>query len=132
MTMMKRAIGNPAFKHWLDYTEMIKEQKMVLRSFTALQARQRGIAARSEFEGLLKFRHIMKKLVRTKKSLNFVNAALHALVEEQERKKMDEELKNAVGAEERRLAEFNEQFDKVRVCEFHGEKQQGSKDKGEA
>ena len=57
--------------------------------------------------------HIMKKLVRTKKSLNFVNAALHALVDEQERKKMDEELKNAVSAEERRLAEFNDQFDKV-------------------
>ena len=34
MTMMKRAIGNPAFKHWLDYVDMIKEQKMVLHGFT--------------------------------------------------------------------------------------------------
>jgi len=113
MTMMKRAIGNPAFKHWLDYVEMIKEQKMVLRGYTAIQSMYRGWKAREEFAGLLKFRHIMKRLVRTKKSMNFVGAALHALVEHEERKKMDEELKDAVGAEEKRLAEFTEQFDKV-------------------
>lgn len=41
MTMMKRAIGNPAFKHWLDYVEMIKEQKMVLRGYTAIQSMYR-------------------------------------------------------------------------------------------
>ncbi|GMI05596.1 hypothetical protein TrVE_jg1086 [Triparma verrucosa] len=113
ITMMKRAIGNPAFKHWLDYVDMIKEQKMVLRGFTALQARHRAHVARAEFAGLLKFRHVMKKLVRTKKSLNFMGAVLHALVEEQERKKMDQELKDAVGEEEKRLSEFNAEFDKI-------------------
>ncbi|GMH87954.1 hypothetical protein TL16_g11017 [Triparma laevis f. inornata] len=113
ITMMKRAIGNPAFKHWLDYVDMIKEQKMVLRGFTALQARHRAHVARAEFGGILKFRDVMKKLVRTKKSLNFMGAVLHALVEEQERKKMDQELKDAVGQEEKRLAEFNAEFDKV-------------------
>ena len=113
MTMMKRAIGNPAFKHWLDYVEMIKEQKMALRGFTAIQSMYRGWNAREEFAGLLKFRRIMKRLVRTKKSMNFVGAALHALVEHEERKKMDEELRDAVGAEEKRLADFTEAFDKV-------------------
>lgn len=48
LTMMKRAIGNPAFKHWLDYVEMIKEQKMVLRGYTAIQSMYRGWKAREE------------------------------------------------------------------------------------
>ena len=113
LTMMKRSIGNPAFQHWLDYMEMIKEQKMVLRGFTSIQSMYRGWKAREEYEGMLKFMHIMRRLVRSKKSLNFSEAALHALIEHHERRKMDEELKDAVAAEEKRLAEFTEKFDKV-------------------
>ena len=46
LTMMRRAIGNPAFGTWLEYTYMIKEQRMALRGFTAIQSRHRGHVAR--------------------------------------------------------------------------------------
>jgi len=113
LTMMRRAIGNPAFGTWLEYTYMIKEQRMALRGFTAIQSRHRGHVARLEFEGILRFMGVMKRLVRTKKSLNFVGVALQALVDQNYERKMDEFLKDAVSEEERRLAEFSEHFDKI-------------------
>jgi len=113
MTMMRRAIGNPAFGTWLEYTYFIKEQKMVLRGMTAIQSMYRGWIARVEYAGILKFMGVMRRLVRTKKSLNFVGVALSALVDENYRKKMDDYLKDAVTDEERRLQEFSEHFDKI-------------------
>ena len=113
MTMMKRVIGAPSFGCWVEYVEMIKEQKMCIRSFTKIQAITRAQSARFEYGRLLGLMHVMRKLVRSKKAVNFVGAALAAMVDDHEEKRRDQELAGAVGEEEVRLAAFKVEFDKV-------------------